>query len=278
MARHDALDDSMAGVPGPRVSSGPVLLSPPHAISARPGWKQLGWLAIAAAGVGFAGYLYLVPYRQLAGGLELRSRELRQERTEGHELLADRDRLKGSVDKFEASAQEKAAAGAKQREALEALAAQIRPPLQELGATVEMGEGRVKISLSPDKAIDKNGIDVSGEGNAVLKILAGAMKRSGGVAHIKAKFGTAPAPKQLRSLFGTVGEVSAVRAARVMSALEGAGLPPERLSIVGEVGTEKETPSKPIPRGAGRRKRAAAAAAAAASTMGERLDIEVEPG
>ena len=285
MARHDALDDSMAGVPAPRASSGPLLLSPSSATTAatipRVGWKQLGWLAIAALGVGFGGYLYLVPYRQLAGTLDSRSHELRQERAQGQELTADRDRLKTSVDTFEASEREKAAQGAKNREMLEALAAQLKPPLQELGATVTLGEGRLRISLAPDKAIDKNGIDVSGEGNAVLKILAGAMKRSGGVAHIKAKFGTSPAPKQLRSLFGTVGEVSAVRAARVMSALEGAGLPPERLTIVGQADASTDAP-KPVVRGGGsRRKRAAAAAAAAAAAgagMGERLDIEVEPG
>ena len=117
---------------------------------------------------------------------------------------------------------------------LEALAAQLKPPLQELGVKLSVADGRMLVSLSPDKAIDRNGIDVSGEGNAALKILAGAMKRNGTVARIKAPFGAAPAPKQLRSLFATVGEVAAVRAARVLSALESAGVAPDRLTIVGE--------------------------------------------
>ena len=165
---------------------------------------------------------------------------------------------------------------------LEAMAAQLKPPLQELGVKLSVADGRLLVSLSPDKAIDRNGIDVSGEGNAALKILAGAMKRTGTVARIKAPFGAAPAPKQLRSLFATVGEVAAVRAARMLSALESAGVAPDRLTIVGESESGAKEAPKPPPAHAGRRgRRAAAAAAAAAATAGpstERLDIEVEPG
>ncbi len=283
MARHDALDEPMAGVPAPRVSSGPILLSPTATSAPRVGWRQVGWLAIAAAGVGFAGYLYLFPYRQLTGTLDGRSRELRQERSQAHEVAADRDRLKSTVDKVEADERAKAEEAGKHRETLEAMAAQLKPPLQELGVTLAMADGRLHVSLSADKAIDRNGIDVSGEGNAALKILAGAMKRNGTVGRIKARFGIAPAPKQLRSLFGTVGEVSAVRAARVMSALENAGVAPDHLTIVGESDPGKETPKVPPSRGGSRRRRAAAAAAAAAAAssqvqVNDRLDIEVEPG
>ncbi len=280
MARHDALDEPMAGVPAPRISSGPILLSSTTSMS-RIGWRQLGWLAVAAVGVGFAAYIYLFPYRQLTGTLESRSRELRQERSDGHEVAAVRDRLKTTVDKVEAAEHDKAVEAGKHREILEAMAAQLKPPLQELGVKLSVGDGRLLVSLAPDKAIDRNGIDVSGEGTAALKILAGAMKRNGTVARIKAPFGAAPAPKQLRSLFGTVGEVAAVRAARVMSALESAGVAPDHLTIVGEPeAAAKDTPKAPPTRGRSRRQRAAmaAAAAATASSSNERLDIEVEPG
>jgi hypothetical protein len=279
MARHDALDEPMAGVPAPRLSSGPILLSPTTTSAPRVGWKQLGWLAVAAVGVGFAGYLYLFPYRQLTGTLEGQSRELRQERSQAQEVAADRDRLKTTVDKVEADEHAKTELAGKHRETLEAMAAQLKPPLQELGVTLAVSDGRLHVSLSPDKAIDRTGIDVSGEGSAALKILAGSMKRNGTVARIKARFSSAPAPKQLRSLFGTVGEVSAVRAARVMSALENAGVAPDHLTIVGDNDSGKETPKAP-PTRAGRRGRraAAAAAAAAAASSSDRLDIEVEPG
>jgi len=241
-------------------------------------WRNLFWLSVAALGIGFAGYLYLMPYRQLNGTLASRSRELHQERQEGQKLTSERDELKTAVDKIEATEKERAEKIARGQKEMLAMAAQLKPSLQELGASVDTdARGHLKISLAPDKAVDKNGIDVSSEGTAVLKILAGAIKRNGGTARIKARFGSGPAPKQLRSLFGTTGEVAAVRAARVMSVLESAGLPPDHLSIVGEAESQKDAP-KPPPRNMSRRRRAAAAAAAAAASMDDRLDIEVEPG
>jgi hypothetical protein len=270
------------------MSSGPVVSGPVGAGgrgAVQGGWRQLLWFAVAAAGVGFAGYLYVIPYRQLSGVLETRSRELREERSSGQEAAAERDRLKNSVDTYQSSQKAKVDVSAKSRQLVDAMVAQLKPALEELGASVDGATGRLRVGLSPEKAIDKNGIDVSSEGNAVLKILAGAIKKSGGTVRIKARFGTAPAPKQLRSLFGTVGEVSAVRAARVMSVLEGAGLAPERLSIVGEAEGASEAPVLIVAKGgkqgakaAARRRKAAAAAAAASAAVGDRLDIEVEPG
>jgi hypothetical protein len=281
MARQ-AFDDPLAGSHASSGSGVPLASLPPPSgsFSSAPsgfGWKNLFWLAVAAGGLGFAGYLYLMPYRQLSGTLENRSRELHQEREEGQKAMTERDQLKSAVDKIEGTEKERADKAAKGRRDVEAMASQLKPALQELGAAVSTDDrGHLRVSLAPDKSIDKNGIDVSSDGTAVLKILAGAIKRSGGTARIKARFGSGPAPKQLRSLFGTTGEVAAVRAARVMSVLEAAGLAPDRLSIVGEPESPKDAP-KPPPRSMSRHRRAAAAAAAAAA-MEDSLDIEVEPG
>jgi len=259
MAQH-AFDDPMTGMRGAqRPASGG-------------GWKQLFWFAIAAAGVGFAGYVYLIPYRQMASALDARSRELGEQRKAEETLTAERDHLKASVGTKEtAEAPSGAGSGSakgtgddRPKGDLDALAAQVKGPLEALGATVGGDSGRVTVSLS-ERAVDKNGIDVSSEGIAVLRILAGSVKKTDTKVRIKARFGTAPAPKQLRSLFSTVGEVSAVRAARVMSFLQGAGVPPERLSIVGE--PEKD---KPKPSGGGKSKKQSGGVA-------ERLDLEVEP-
>src|SRR5665811_958975 len=101
MARHDAFDDPMAGLPAPRGQTAPFSPAPPPAAMGGGGtaWKQLLWFSVAAAGLGFAAYLYVIPYRQLNGALENRSHELRQEQVEGKEAAAERDRLKSSVDK-----------------------------------------------------------------------------------------------------------------------------------------------------------------------------------
>jgi hypothetical protein len=267
MARPDAFDDPMTGGQVSQRVEG--------------GWRQLLWFAVAAAGLGFAGYVYVVPYRHLTSVLDTRSRELREQRSGGQEVSVERDRLKTNLGSFEEAAQTKAAAVAKSKHDLEALATQLKLPLEALGASINMGNNRLQVGLAPDKAIDKNGIDVSSEGAAVLKLLAASLKTIGGNVFIKARFGTGPAPKQLRSLFSTVGEVSAVRAARVMSALEADGIAPTRLSIVGEPDAAQngsQGGSKPAGRGGSRRRRAAAAAAAASAAVGDRLDIEVEPG
>jgi hypothetical protein len=255
MAQH-AFDQAMATVSGAQrpASAG--------------GWKRLFWFAIAAAGVGFAGYVYFVPYHQIASALDSRSRELGEQRKAEEALTAERDRLKASIGKLGGSepAPTKGADDAKPAADVTAIVEQLKTPLEELGATVGSENGRATVSLA-DRAVDKNGIDVSSEGTAVLRILAGTVKKTESRVRILARFGSAPAPKQLRSLFGTVGEVSAVRAARVMSVLQGAGVAPERLSIVGRAEAPKD---KEKPKAGGKGKKSSGAGA-------DRLDIEVEP-
>ena len=64
---------------------------------------------------------------------------------------------------------------------------------------------------------------------------------------IRARSSSAPPPKELRSLFRTAGEMNAVRAARVMSSLQSAGVQPARVTIVGDA-ADKSAPRAP-PRG-----------------------------
>ena len=110
--------------------------------------------------------------------------------------------------------------------------------------------------------IDKNEIDVSEAGTTVLKLVAGAVKKESARIRILARTSPAAPPKELRNLFKTAGEMRTVRAARVMSALEDAGLSPADITIVGE---SERQPAR------GHHKAPAAATA-------DRLDLEVEPG
>ena len=79
------------------------------------------------------------------------------------------------------------------------------------------------VSFPADKMIDANGIDVSDAGMAAIKILAEATKKESAKVRIRARVSSAAAPKELRSLFRTAGEMNAVRAARVMSSLQTRG-------------------------------------------------------
>ena len=228
------------------------------------GWKQLFWFAVAFTGLGFAGYVYLIPYQKMQHAVGSRQAELASERAAAEEATAERDKLKTTLEKYTGADKDKAAVETKKKTALDSLALALKTGLEELGATVTPDGSKLRVSFPVPKVIDANGIDVSETGQAALKILAGAAKKAEAKVRVVARTSSAPAPKELRSLFHTAGEMRAVRAARVMSALEDAGLPPTQLTIVGEA-------DKAGPRSHGKSKKAAAAPPA------DQLDLQVEP-
>ena len=227
------------------------------------GWKQLLWFAVAATGIGFAAYVYVIPYQKIERAVRTLGADLASARTTANDAAAERDKLKAQLNKYVGVDQEKAAAESKRKTTADALASGLRPGLEELGATVTVDGAVLHVGFPAPKVIDANGIDVSEAGQAALKILAGAAKREQAKLRIQARTSSAQPPKELRKLFHTAGEMRAVRAARVMSALVDAGLPADHLEIVG-------APDKPAPR-AGRGKRAPV------QTPPDHLDLEVEP-
>ena len=229
------------------------------------GWTQLFWFAVAAAAVGFAGYVFLVPYQKIMNSLNARTAELGELRAATDSAVTERERLKGEVTRLESTAKDREAADAKKRGGADAIGTLLKTSLEELGAAVAVNGGRVLVSFPAAKLIDANGIDVSEGGQTALKILAGALKKNGGSARIKAQFSAALPPKDLRSLFRTAGEMSAVRAARVMSALNDAGVAPERLSTYGEADKVAHAPVR------------AKKGAAAPPPPPEHVDVEVDP-
>src|SRR3954470_14549967 len=88
-----------------------------QAVSSGGGWKSLLYFMLAAAGVGFAGYLFLVPYQQVKGALSARSTELGAERSAAQELTGERDKLKAEVTRLSAAADDKAANDGKRKAA-----------------------------------------------------------------------------------------------------------------------------------------------------------------
>jgi hypothetical protein len=208
----------------------------PMAVSSTSGWKSLFWFAFGMAGVGFAAWVYLDPYMKMQRSITTRLQEVASERGAASVAVADRERLKNDLARFGASEKEKAETDARRKATVESLATALKTGLEELGGTL-MADGTVlQISFSASKLIDKNGIDVSDGGVAALKIIAGAARKDGASIRIKARSSAAAPPKELRALFHTAGEMNAVRAARMMSSLEGAGLQPGRVTIVGDSG------------------------------------------
>jgi hypothetical protein len=245
MARY-AFEDPLAGAP-PRSGGG---------------WKQLFWFAVAFTGLGFAGYVYVIPYQKMEHAVGTRQAELASERAAAEEATAERDKLKARLETYTSTDKDKAEAETKRRTAADALSLALKTGLEELGATVTADGTKLLVSFPVPKVIDANGMDVSEAGQAALKILAGAAKKEDAKVRVVARTSSAQPPKELRSLFHTAGEMRTVRAARVMSALEDAGLAPAALGIVGEA-------DKPAPRARGKK--------AAAAQPPEHLDLQVEP-
>lgn len=196
--------------------------------------KSLLLFAIGMAGLGFAGYVYLVKYQQLLHQMGSHQGEMAAEKGAASNAIADREKLKSDLARFTAAESEKKEHEAKKVATVEALATGLKAGLEELGATIVAEGGTVQVSFSAAKLIDKNGIDVSDSGVAALKIMSGAAKKEGASIRIHARSSAATPPKELRALFHTAGEMNAVRAARMMSAIEAAGLPPARVTIVGQ--------------------------------------------
>jgi hypothetical protein len=236
----------------------------PMASSSSGGWKSLFYFALAAAGLGFAGYVYLVPYSKMERAVGSGASAVVEQQRAAAAAAAERDKLKADLAKFTSAAADKSAADAKQKGVITALSAQLKPGLEALGATVAGEDTVLSVSFPAAKMIDNNGIDVSDAGMAAVKIIAEAAKKEGAKVRIRAKSSSAPPPKELRSLFRTAGEMNAVRAARMMSSLQGAGVQPSRVTIVGDA-------DKSAPR-AGKGKKGAAAPSS------DRVELELEPG
>jgi hypothetical protein len=225
--------------------------------------KSFLLFVIGMAGLGFAGYVYLVKYQPLLRQAGSHQGEIAAEQGATSSAIADRDKLKAELSRCAAAEKEKQEREGKKGATVEALATELKAGLEELGATIVADNGVVQVSFSAAKLIDKNGIDVSDAGLAALKILTGAAKKEGASIRIKARSSAAAPPKDLRALFHTAGEMNAVRAARMMSSIESAGLAPTRVTIIGQ-------PAGPAPR-AGRGKKAPPPAAP------DRIELELTP-
>ena len=227
---------------------------------------KLLYLLLMAAGLGFGAYVYVVPYSKMEHAVGSNQSAVADERRAAESVIAERDRLKADLAKYSASASDKSSAEAKQKTTIDTLATQLRPGLEALGATVVADASALQVSFPAAKMIDANGIDVSDGGMAAIKILADAAKRDSAKVRIRARSSVAAPPKELRTLFHTAGEMNAVRAARVMSSFEHAGVAPARLSIFGDVADKSQARAARPARG----KKPAPA-------VQDRVELEIEP-
>lgn len=221
------------------------------------GWKLLVGMMLAAAGVGFAGFVYVGPYTKVTRALTDRTAELGKERGSSDDLSAERDRLKAQLDKREAADQEKTAAVSRRGEGMQQLGAELKTALAAVGANVSVDDARVTVGLGVPALFEQpTSVAISAQGDATLKVLAASLKKTGTRCRVKAKLIQAAPPRELAQ-FKNIGEFEMLRAARVMLVLAAGGVPSDHLVVAGE----------------------APAPSARKGRVGvpDRLDIEIEP-
>ena len=230
---------------------------PPVQIHRVGGWKLLAGAMLAAAGLGFAGFVYAVPYQKVMRSLHARTNELGKERAGIEDLVAERDALKAEVTRREAADQDKASVTSSKQQAVAVFAAEMKAALGAFGATTTVVDGRAGVSFAVASLFEEpTSTVISPQGDAALKVLGGAVKKAGFRVRAKAKLIPAPPPKAL-SQFQNIGEFAMLRSVRATLALANAGVAPDKVATVGESPTAGARKAKPgIP---------------------DRLDIEIEP-
>jgi hypothetical protein len=236
----------------------PFSAAPPAVQIRRVGaWKAFAGAVVAAAALGFAGFMYVGPYQKLTKIVRDRTSELNQQQGSTDQLTEERDKLKAALATRVGSEQEKAAVASKQTDALQSLAADLKGALASAKANTTASDGRVRVSFPAESLFEQpTSTGISPAGDAALKALVASLKQTGMRARVRAKLIPAAPPRELAQ-FKNIGEFEILRAARVMLALANGGVAADHLAVAGEVGP-----------GGARKGKAA---------LPERLDVEIEP-
>lgn len=193
---------------------------------------------LAAAGLGFAGYVYAVPYQRMSRLARAQAAELQEERASRTTVAAEAERLKTDLGKREAAAEQRAGAEARRRQSSGQLAGELRTALGALGAVVSQLEsgkdaGKIEVSFPVASIFDPPvGTGVSGQGETALRILGAAVQKGGARVTVKARLIPAPPPRAIAQ-FTNIGEFAMLRAVRAALFLANTGVKPESVAAAG---------------------------------------------
>lgn len=200
------------------------------------GWSRLAPWAFGAGGLGFAVYLFLVPYGKAEDELQRRSNEILAGRAQVAELQKERDRLKAEGGRAAVS-QDRALRMAKFRGAVEPLTARLRKDLA--GAEVQSSEERIVVRFPEEAVFEGKGADLSEAGENTLKSFGDLVKEMSGVRIlVTARLDKTPVPRDMRDLFPTNWELGAARATNCVRFLADDGAVPPSLLLAGADGDQ----------------------------------------
>ena len=202
-------------------------------------------LVVAAAGAGFAGYVYLVPYQKMTKATAARTLELNEERNASQQLAAERDRAKAELTRRELAEKDKAQSDKRRKQAIEDLASELKTTFAEAGAQVAEGADRVAIAF-PELSLFENAKStaLSTQGQTAVRTLAGTLKKGTYRTRVIARLAPVPPPKDL-SQFKNVGEFGMLRSARVALLLVDAGVGAGSIAVAGALPAARKKPGMP---------------------------------
>ncbi len=126
-------------------------------------------LAFAAAGIGFAAYVYLVPYQGLLLELKRRASDNMSVQTAAETRLKELDRLKFEVAELRSANNVRAGGGGGVKPELKFLKAQFDERLKDAGITVDINDRKLVLHFPEKTAFENSGAPFSSAGQAALQ-------------------------------------------------------------------------------------------------------------
>jgi len=214
----------------------------------------LPWAA-GAAGVGFAAYLFFVPYQRATRELERRSADLAAQRARVQELSRERDDLNADASQLNLTPDRRLRM-AKFQSVQGALSDKLKAELAPFAAEVRSSGDRILVRFGEGAVFEGRTADISENGEKALEALGAAVKGATGVrVLVSAYLDASPPPKELRDLFPSNWELSAGRATNAVRYMVEEAHVPSALVMAGGAGE----------------------AQGARAIGGRRLEIEISP-
>ncbi len=197
-------------------------------------WLALGGLASAAAGVGFAGYVYFAPYQRVLTQLKRQGADLTAARTALEAKTKEVERLKEDLTEVRGARNQRLSVEGRTRVELKLIKGQIEEKLAPAGVKVTMEARRMVIRFPEDAVFQGRGALLGEPGLKAVQLVAQAVGDKAGRVLVAAPMGGTAVARWVRGDFPTAADLSAARSGNVLRELVKAGLrAPSTIAVIG---------------------------------------------
>ncbi len=135
-------------------------------------WGPLVALALAAAGVGFAVYVYAVPYQGLVVELKRRSGDSMAAQTAAETRLKELERIKRELVEIRGESNQNLGHSGRVRSELKLLKIQFEERLKDYGVTISINDKSIVVRFPEEALFDGHGANFSRAGQTALQAVA----------------------------------------------------------------------------------------------------------